>query len=148
MVRGRVKTVTLQVSRPVPAHKNPTNQYALILCFMHGDADHDSVNTLYFDADSQSELETMKRMIVILDEMSQDYEVLEFQSGAKEYMRQRFKDPAFTPAIDWIGDNWDYDITMHDSGYMAHCSGFGVAYYDAQGNQFNVDVTIKDNKSV
>lgn len=143
-----MKTVTLKVSRPVPAPETPTNKYALFIGFEHGDADHDTDNVLYFDEHNEAELEIMKQMIVIVDEMAHDYELMEYQSGTKDRMRQLFPDPALAVAIDWIGDNWDYDITMHDSGYMAHCSGFGVAYYDAQGNQFNVDVTIKDNKSV
>lgn len=140
-----MKTVDLVVNREAPKKSVPMNQYALEIGFEHGDADHNTESTHYFNPDDPLEIERLKQSIVLLSEMQADYEPMDGRYNVKDRLLQYVpKDSNYNATVAWLTDNWEYDLTMHDSGYMARCDGYGVSFYDAQGVQHFVDVTIKN----
>lgn len=144
-----MKTVHLAINRKAPEKSVPMNQYSLEIGFEHGDADHNTDSIHYFNLDNPQEMEILKQSIALLSEMQADYEPMDGRRDVENRLKQYVpKDSDYSAAISWLVNNWEYDLTMHDSGYMARCDCYGVTFHDVQGVEYDVDVTIENTPTV
>lgn len=116
------------------AAKNPKNAYGVYLEFMHGDADgYTEERIAVFQADTKVDrngnaLEDCIGLMRRIEELDRQC-----------YLRKEEDRLLSLPHYEKFIDYWPGDNTC-DGQYPAAFDGWYVRYYDAAGNEFEVDV--------